>query len=228
MGKGARILAVLTVLVVLGLGVFGAVYRTSYTDIAAQPDYLSLLQVAEMPESVVQTACTGLRETLPSMPFVLRVSAVDVIEYMFSIGRQKVKVEEIYNGSGIEIGDEIYLISSSWSLSEVKYVECGFVNIMKPGNEYLVFISEKVDALKEETPVYRIYDRFFISPLFCYSDDFSRVVISVVDVLTYVPYKELQENEFFATTEETMQTIYALKEEMLSMYPVGSSGAIPS
>lgn len=213
-----RLFTVLTLIAVVSLGVFGAIYRTSYTNISKQADYLEHLQVAEMPEIIADNCCAQLRNVLPTMPFIFRVTVVGDIEHMFSIDRQKVRIEEIYEGSEGEIGEEIYLTSRRWFLYDRKYIERGYVNIMEPGHQYLVFLSEQINALDNETQVFRLYDESFFAPVFCYSD-FPRVVIRTNGTPTYVPYKEVRENEFFAETDETMRKLYNLKEDLFALYP---------
>jgi hypothetical protein len=63
-----------------------------------------------------------------------------------------------------------------------------------------------------------LYDEFYIAPVFCY-EEHQNVIIPTSGDSTYVPYKEVMDNEFFVTSEETLQVMNALKNQMLSLYP---------
>ncbi len=159
---------------------------------------------------------------MSAIPFVLCVTPESELEYFFSGSRQQVAVEKVFCGFGLTEGDKIYLAFRT-DIDVGEYgtsVECGFVNFMEPGKNYLVFISEKIDVLKEEEyPVYRISDQFVFQPVFCYNNDFSKVVVPV-EIPTYVPYTEVKNNEFFATSEESMKKWYNFKSIILATYPM--------
>jgi hypothetical protein len=216
-----RLLPCFTVGIILAAVVFGVVKRQTYTDWTKEEDYLERLQVAELLEKIAISSCDELSRTLPDCPVILRVSVTGDIEHLFHTGRQKVCVQEVYAGSGPEIGQEIYLTFSSWSVSldgDLDSIERGFVNIMKVGYEYLVFVSEKRESLEKSIPVYVIYNGSFIAPVFCYESQ-SNVIVPTKGETTYVPYAQVRNNEFFAVSETALEALEKLKSEMLSAYP---------
>lgn len=144
-----------------------------------------------------------------------------VLTLFFATSRQKVRVEEVYAGNGLQKGDEIYLTSSQWRIVvelQPSALECSFVNIMKEGKEYLVFVTEKVRTDSETLPVYRLYSNSMITPVFCY-EDMENVIIPVGEGPTYVPYSQVKDNEFFSADEEGLEAWNSLKQKMLAAYP---------
>lgn len=117
------------------------------------------------------------------------------------------------------------MFSNHWSLSldgNPNSIERGFVNIMRVGNEYLVFVSQQVDVLNESIPVYQLYDDSYITPVFCYENQ-SNIIVSPGGDTTYVPYTKVRNNEFFAETETALDAWEKLKSEMLLAYPINKN-----
>lgn len=162
-----------------------------------------------------KTAAVDLEQELPDVPYILRVSPAGEFENLFATSRQKVQVEEVYAGNGLQKGDEIYLTSSQWRIVielQPSALECSFVNIMKEGKEYLVFVTEKVKTNSETLPVYRLYSNSMITPFFCY-EDMENVIIPIGEGPTYVPYSQVKDNEFFSADEEGLEAWNSLETE---------------
>jgi len=209
----------------LALALFGLSRRGSYTNITKQPDYLDGLMVGEIPENFAKEDCKNRKDSLSQANLILRVRAEEPLETMFGVCRQKVHVEQVFQGDGLKTDDEIYLISSRWLLNispvyAEKSVERGFVNVLRVGYEYLVFCGEQVDTLTGETNIYRLSGdgESLVVPVFCY-DDIDNTIVATSGESTYVPYSEVKNNEFFACTEGALKAIEELKREMLNEYP---------
>lgn len=209
--------AVLSFLVAAALGV---AKRSSYTDISDQSGYIGQLQVAQIPDEIAVEACKKLERALPECPVVLRVKAAGEMEYLFGDGRQKVCIEKVYKGDGLETGQEIYIYANGWRLSlhgDPDSVECNFVNIMKPDTEYLVFISCLASSLDEALLSYQLYDEQIIAPVFCYEKRTNKIM-PMKGEGTYVPYVDVSQNEFFAAGKKGLAAWELLKSKMLSLY----------
>lgn len=216
-----RILTGVTLLILTGASVFGRVKRQSYTDICSEENYLDQLYIAELESPLVADSCSTLEQELPDVPIILRVSTAGEYENLFNTGRQKVEIEEVYSGNSLKKGDEIYLTSGTWRIVvdlQPPAIERGFVNILKEGKEYLVFVTEKVRTDSESLPVCRLYSNSIIDPVFCY-EDMENVIVPLGEGPTYVPYAQVKDNEFFAGDEEGLAAWTELKQKMLSAYP---------
>lgn len=192
---GRRLMIPLTAGVILAAAALEIVKKQSHTNLTGQESYMEQLQVAG-------------------------------IEHLFQAGRQKVYIQEIYKGEGVKEREEVYLFSDHWRLSltgEPDSVERGFVNVMEVGTEYLVFITGQVQGLDVAAPAFKLYDDFLIAPVFCYEDR-DNVIVPTGKETTYVSYKDVRNNEFFAETEEALQVWEELKEKMISAYGRTSKG----
>lgn len=214
----------LTILITLVLSIWGWSYKDSYTDVTSDPNYLDSMVVAEIPENFALEDINALLDNLPQVGFVLRVTPTEPYEQLFGIGQQKVAIQEVYSGKGVQVGHEIYVASQRWTLFLLdgeKSVERGFVNVLKPGLDYLVFCSEIIEAKNPDTMVLRLYEDSLIAPVFCYERTENKVVEPSGET-TYVPYTSVENNEFFACTEATVNAWIELKDKLLAQYPKSS------
>ncbi len=163
----------------------------------------------------------SMREHLDDSPIIAQVTCIGDVEHLFYASQQPVTVSKVFKGEGLSEGDEIYLTSSSWCLlveNNFRAIERGYVNIMKPETEYLVFVTEQVGE-SNDVPVYSLNGVSIVAPVFCY-EDIQNVIISVPSENTYVPYKEVKNNEFFVTSQESLDMILTLKNEYIQKYPM--------
>lgn len=214
---------VLVLALTVGFGIFGWVNRQSYTDVTSQPDYLSQFAVAEMSERHCVNACSELEATLPEAPLILRVTPVSELVPEFGIFRFRFRVEEVYQGDAVAMGEEIWIASESWDIlieqTGGRYVECGFVNLPQQGREYLVFLSDRIIQDDGRTICFFLeFEMVTQVPMFCY-DAIPNTFITPDGVSTYVSYSEVAGNEFFATTQAGLDAMLELKEAMLERYP---------
>lgn len=218
-----RYSCIATLLICVALGIFGAIHRPSYTNESRDPDFMDSLYVAEIPENLAAKWCAQMAVELPKCRYIFRVRPLEGIDYQYGHGRQKVEIAEVYSGEGINIGDEIYILSENWGLvldDKIKSVEMGFVNVPQKEYEYLVFCTAMIDSVELNTPTFQIYGKYSITPVFCCAEmDNAIIEPHDNDMGTYVLYSEVKENEFFAATEYALEVWLALKEEMLRLFP---------
>lgn len=213
--------AFFTVCVFLAVMAFGIMKKQTYTDLAEQENYLEQLQVAELTENIAGKECAAMQQSLPGAVIILRVEVTGEIEHLFQVDRQKAVIKKVYAGSGLEEGEEIYIFSGHWQLSldgNPDSFERGFVNIMKAGTEYLVFAEKLIESEETEMLSVKLYDDFYIAPVFCY-EKCQNAVIPITGDTTYVSYKDVADNEFFVASEGALQMVENLKEQMLQLYP---------
>lgn len=217
-----RIAAIIIVGIFCASGIFGMIKKTTYTDITAQDNYPELLQTAVLPEDAAVSCCKEMPEMLAEVPVVVKVKVTGKLEQLFGNTRQKIRVEKVFKGSGIQEGSEVYLFSREWNVSllqEPRSIECGFVNIMDVGEEYLIFLSGREVNSKENIPMYEIYWETIINPVFGYKDkDEKPVKYDAGNEHTYVPYSELKGNKFFCDSENGYKAWRELKEKLLLEY----------
>lgn len=216
-----KLLLFFTVCVFLSVMAFGIVKKQTYTDLVKQENYLAQIQAAELAESIAENECAVMSQSLPNSAIILRVEVTGEIEHLFQVDRQKVVIKEVYAGNELEKGEEIYIFSKHWQLvldGNPNSIERGFVNIMEVGTEYLVFAEAVSEDIETGALVVKLYDDFYITPVFCY-EEHQNVIMPISGDTTYVSYKDVMDNEFFVTSEEALQIVETLKSQMLSLYP---------
>lgn len=217
-----KILFVITAGIILAAGAFGAVKRQTYTDIASEENYMNQLQVALLPENLSDTACKKIEEKIQRIPIVLKGEAVEEVKHLFGADRQKIRITKVYKGDDLQVGKEIYIASEQWRVileGELKSAERSFVNVMKVGKEYLVFLSGKTEDIYTDVPVYKLCEITFVAPVFCCNDEgIEKKIAAVGEESTYVPYSEVKNNEFFGETEKAHEMWAQLKEKIFAVY----------
>lgn len=220
-----RIAAAIIAGIFFAAGIFGMVKRTTYTDITAQDNYPELLHTAVLAEDAAVSFCKEMPDMLTEAPVVVKAKVTGQLEQLFGNTRQKVQVEKVIKGSGIQEDSEVYVFSQEWRVSlsqEPESIECGFVNIMDAGEEYLIFLSGRTLNSKEGIPMYEIYWETMITPVFCYKDKGEKPVkFDAGNDHTYVPYSELKGNEFFCDSEKGYRAWRELKEKLMQEYRQG-------
>lgn len=201
--------------------IVGIAKKQTYTDLVEQGNYLEQLQIAELTENIAENDCVAMQQSLPDAAIILRVEVIGELEHLFQVDRQKVVIQKVYAGNGLERGEEIYLFSDHWQLildGNPDSLERGFVNIMNIGTEYLIFADVVVENYEDSIPIVKLCDDFNIAPVFSYEEQ-KNVVIPIMGDTTYVSYKDVMYNEFFVASEEALQMIEWLKVQMLLLYP---------
>ena len=172
-------------------------------------------------EGIAEQECSVMSQSLPDSAIILRVEVTGEIEHLFQVDRQRAVIQEVYTGNGLEAGEEIYVFSRHWQLvidGNPNAIERGFVNIMEVGTEYLIFAEAVSEDMETGMVSIKLYDDFYITPVFCY-DDRQNKIMPISGDTTYVSYKDVMDNEFFVTSEKTLQIMETLKSQMLSLYP---------
>ena len=95
----------------------------------------------------------------------------------------------------------------------------GFVNEMKPGKTYLIFLDRKIDTHNEEK-IFVHPKETLIRPVFCYEKIENKPCVSNSDISNSTYYKDVSENEFFLASETTIKKIEEFKETLLHKYPI--------
>ena len=219
--------AVIIIAVIIGL-----VKRSTYTDITREPEYLNHFSVAELPENLAVENAALLPTELKNAPIVLQVAPVGGIEAVFKTLRQPVEIVHILKGSDLideTIGEQIYITRASWCLFfDDMTANLGFVNTMRHGQYYLIFLEGKVElpeAQKSPTNIYYLCNTI-VTPVFSYTEG-EDVVIPIDTVPTYVPYTEVENNTFFAASQKSREALELLRNELTAVYQENRSAGLP-
>ena len=189
-----------------------------------------MLRVAEFPEALVPTMAEQALKELPESPIIIRATAMAEKDYLFSLNLQKVSVQQVYRGEGIEPGDEVQIaLNTKFTINaqtiegmvaDEKIAELHFVNEMEEGKDYLIFLEKKIDPLdkREQQAIYRVVESV-ITPVFGYEERENKIVDVSESISTYTDYKLVKDNEFFVTSQKTLDGFMELKKQLLAQFP---------
>lgn len=96
-----------------------------------------------------------------------------------------------------------------------------FINLLNVDEEYLIFIDHEVSSPGATGITYQLYaDDSWIAPVISYSEHTNKLVVPCLnDESTYGLYKDVWENEFFATTQEVLDAFIDMKKYYINKYP---------
>lgn len=213
-----------------GIAIWGLCQKQTYTNLLSQPEALNMLRVAEFPEALVPTMAEQALKELPESPIIIRATAMAEKDYLFSLNLQKVSVQQVYRGEGIEPGDEVQIaLNTKFTINaqtiegmvaDEKIAELHFVNEMEEGKDYLIFLEKKIDPLdkREQQAIYRVVESV-ITPVFGYEERENKIVDVSESISTYINYELVKDNEFFITSQKTLDEFMELKKQLLAQFP---------
>ena len=210
-----------TICCVLLFSVLGLACKRSYSDISAEPNFLDELLVAELSENNVNLACERISDELDNIPIVVCVTPVEEVEILFGSSQQLVRIKKVFKGESITVGEEVFLTGMCNGLifwDDYTSIELRFINTLKIGKDYLVFITSEIEQDFESKSVYNVFSDM-LAAVFCYDEINNDIVEPYLDG-TYVPYRDVANNEFFATSLNGINAILKVKNEQLSNYPI--------
>lgn len=214
----------LLLIVMIAFLIYAKPYAANFTDMVHDPDNANYLHVAEIGETGARSQTQLIPDLLKKAPYIFRVEITHDTQYRSGTGFFQAKVLQVFEGDGVNVGDIITIASNNWCVtldSPPKTIERRFVNLPKVGGEYLVFCSKKAMAADESMEAYILFshEQCFFSCIFGYEDREMVVVIPSGKYGTYVPYNEVINNEFFATSTEAMKILVDFKHSLLEAYP---------
>lgn len=207
-------LIVIGVIVAISVGLF---FRQSYTNITAHANFMEdHFKVALWDLEIAPTLPEAMVNELPNSPIIIRAKSIGG-EYTFKNILQHVEVQEVYQGEGLNKGEKITITNIGWGLFfDDMSANLNFINLMEPGEEYLIFLDGKL-ANPYESNVYLLPD-LIIPPVFNYEDK-EHVILDVPEDNPYVPYAKVKNNEFFVNSEEALDALMEAKHALLEKYP---------
>lgn len=190
----------------IGVGIFA---RASFVNKNSLEEYT----VATVNETVLSPVYEDLNLIVEQSYHILRVRCKSEVQFSFKLTYQEVEVLEVFSGDK-SVGERINISpSSSCIFSDDDSINLGFVNAMKVGEEYLVFLADEQYSVELEKVIYPTIT-CNITMIFSY-DDIENVVVNKI----YVPYEEVKNSEIFARTKEAEELFLKIKGELLEAYP---------
>jgi hypothetical protein len=162
---------------------------------------------------------------LDKSQYILIVESTGNVEIDFRLNKQLVTVRNIIRGDDLSEGDIIYITGNYLFFFEDMSMNMGFVNYMKEGEQYLVFLCERLDNLRPlKNPV--LYTELSVSPIFELSDSEniipteSQLLEVHESMLPSVMYADVSGNEFFVDCIDVLEIVLQFKRSVLDRFLV--------
>ncbi|WP_078553744.1 hypothetical protein [Bacillus alkalicellulosilyticus] len=208
---------IMTIALVIAV-VVGVFFRQTYTNVTADSNGMENFSVALWDFDISPSLIEAMREDLPESNFIIRAKSDGEKEFTFRNNTQFVEILEVYRGEGLDIGERIGITSHRWLFFfDDMTANVSFINVMQPGEEYLIFLEEEIDLVQKKDRLF-VVPELIVSPIFNYEDK-SHTIINVPEENRYVPYKDVKGNEFFVSSEEALEALMDVKHELLERYP---------
>ena len=188
-----RKIGILTCIIFLPVLVIGFMVRGTFVN----ANDLSYYTVATAGAHIV-TALENNAETIgEGSAYILKVKCKSDTQFLFKKTYQEVEVVKVFQGKeDVAKGDVINISpAASHIFSDDDSINMGFVNEMRVGKEYLVFLDEKKTSVELGISIYPTVE-FIMTMIFGYED-----MENNANAVGYVLYEEVKDCEFFSETK---------------------------
>ncbi len=158
------------------------------------------------------------KQELDSAEYIVKAKMAGDPESVLFSTKWKLEILEVYRGENMQKGQKVEYITVSADYSkDHKLWGRSYVNLMREGEEYLVFMNKALETDSDQM--------VYLSPQGCDLRYFSlseRENVAVpeeckkLDGQYYL--NTVKENEFFAESRRVMEKMELLKEEMINTY----------
>lgn len=216
---------IITLLIIVVMSAAGLYFKSSYLDYNNEDSPLENFMVGVMSEELLDVQLNRYDRELDSSNYIIAVKCQEKSFFRHSCTTQKVKVEHVFKGNDLKAGDVIEIAkndSEIFNSEEMKIdgracINMGFVNEMKPGNTYLIFLDKKIDTHDDKTVIYITKD-YIMSPIFCYQNIANKSCNVISEDNSSAYYGDVKDNEFFLISENAIDKMTEYKEKILDKY----------
>ena len=214
-----KLLSVISVLLFIIPCCVGFVCKRSYTDVSKNQNPFDSFEVGLLSEFSSQYLEEYFDNSLEDdSKYILKVTPVKPMEFAFKCYSEPVKVIEVFKGDDIKINDEINIARSSsavyWNMNNTNSINTGFVNKMNEGEEYLIFLGNKLDCgIKTVCKT----TSCVVAPIFSYTSHNSSIAQGN-NGISSTNYTNVNENEFFIEDDYSLDVLEKLKNKFISKY----------
>lgn len=198
----------------------GLIFKHSHKNIKDDIDdfYVGLLD-----ENLVNTEINMMKKNLHNSNYILLVTCEDEIQFDFSFGSQKVRVDSIIKGNDIiSEGDIIDIINITLiSIPEIdqpmKSFNINFVNKLKIDSHYIIFLDECIKLNNKKT-VFTYNNDYFMSPYFSVNEINASPLKSELSEGYFCKYNNVKDQDVFMMSSEAIQQWEQFRKEIIETY----------
>lgn len=204
------IIIAVCLIIVIGIAVaIGMSKKGTYTNALDNMDKLDV----SLKSSLNKELAEELYQLIPyESQYVLKVKVLEEPTFDFQTVTHKVKVLEVFKGDDVKVGEEIVLFNANYHYFEDRnHMNLYNVNLMKKGDEYLVFIRSKEKT--ELQGEYFYIETYVVTPYFNYKNKDNVIVED-----SSTEYGNVKNNEFIVNTQYELEIFMEFKKMMMEKY----------
>lgn len=208
-------------LVIIAIGLtIGLILKHSHKNIK---DDIEDFYIGLIDKNLVHTEINMMKQSLHNSNYILLVTCKDDIEFDFSFGSQKVRVDSIIKGNDIiSEGDIIDIINITLiSIPEIdqpmKSFNINFVNKLKTDSHYIVFLDECI-KLNNKRTVFTYNNDYFMSPYFSVNEINASPLKSELSEGYFCKYGNVKNQDVFMLSSESIQQWEQFRKEIIETY----------
>lgn len=193
----------------------GLIFKHSHKNIKDDIDdfYVGLLD-----ENLVNTEINMMKKTLHNSNYILLVTCEDEIQFDFSFGSQKVKIDSVIKGNNVvSEGDIIDIIKINHVFNSMKAFNINFINELKTGSQYIIFLDECVTLNNHKTVFIHNID-YFMSPYFSVDEINASPLESELSDSYSSKYGNVKNQDVFMMSSESIQQWEQFRKEIIETY----------
>lgn len=204
------IIMVVCLVIIIGIAVaIGFSKKDTYTNALDDMDKLDVSLSCQLDKDRIEGLCELISD---ESQYVFKVKVLEEPVFDFQTVTHKVKILEVFKGDDVKAGDEVVLFNSNYHYFEdTNHMNLYGVNLMKKGDEYLVFILSK-----EETKLHGEYfyiEGYVVTPYFNYENK-DNVIIDG----SSTEYGNVKNNEFLVNSQVSLDKYMEFKKKMMAIY----------
>lgn len=206
------------VLVIILLSV-GISFRRNIKDTYNTEEGRDNLYIACMEKSLLEML-GYTKEFLQESKIIIKAKSLGGSEYVYENLKQEVEVQQVIRGGEyISEGDRVYIVGTGERYKNEEgniCVNCKFMNFMQEGEEYLIFIDEKLDwSIEEDIAFYNMNKDALTMQYINLNRNQSEVCKKEGK---FQLYKDVKQFEFYTNDEEVLKLLNQIKEELIEEY----------
>ena len=207
--------------VLLGIGLY---VKSTYMNFNEETEPLSNFTVGIITDDMLSYQLENFKENLDSSNIIIAARCIDEPEFRYKTITQKVVITQIFKGSGIGVGDEIEISRSGNSIywnsddGSDNAINLGYVNVMKQGEVYLIFLDGRVQNNYDDNIIYKTGDKFAMAPIFCYTDLQTYSTEPMYEDYSVAWYEDVKDSEFFVSSDVDIEKLLNFKKEIIEKY----------
>lgn len=215
-----KIIIGLSIILVVILAGVGVIFRMNVKNTYNTEEGRDDLYIAVMDKSIAEGPLDHQKEILQASPVIIKAKSLGGSEYVYKNLKQEVEVQQVIKGDGqISEGDRVYVVGTGERYTNQngdKCVNCKFMNFMQAGDEYLIFLQEKVDwEVEDDIAVYSM--NFDAITLQYVNLNKNQTEISTNEE-RFQLYKDVKHLEFYTNDIEVLNKWNQIKSELIEEY----------